>query len=265
MENLNAAVCRKSYVPHRNLCFFVLFKLIRSGEKPENARAPVCFSEIRSYRQWRPLSAQMARSGAGKQISNIGMLFLFSSEVTLRDNCYFNYLITGLWEIMPKRTYPFEGDSLPQMKVHVGEKQVNNGVSSDQRMRDVYDRTLSLLRAGAKTLAHKLNTSTEMDSIDVPFPPSPCKFRSTSNLKQMLLTDKLQLKPSDKIVNDIQVDLCGCTRLIDRSMNACYYCDQALCTSCQFMCANCTELFCQNCSLPVYNCKEQIMCINCYR
>jgi len=41
---------------------------------------------------------------------------------------------------MPKRACPFEGDLLPQIKVHVGEKQVNNGVSSDQRMRDVYSK-----------------------------------------------------------------------------------------------------------------------------
>ncbi|XP_011701417.1 PREDICTED: apoptosis regulatory protein Siva-like [Wasmannia auropunctata] len=165
---------------------------------------------------------------------------------------------------MPKRACPFEGDLLPQMKVHVGEKQINNGVSSDQRMRDVYNRTLSLLKAGAKALTtHKLNTSGQMDSVDL---SSPCKFKSTSNLKQMMLTDKLQLKTSDKVVNDIRIDLCGCGRLIDRStVSACYYCDQALCSSCQAVCANCTELFCQNCSLPIYNCDEQIMCLNCYR
>ncbi|KYN07780.1 Apoptosis regulatory protein Siva [Cyphomyrmex costatus] len=167
---------------------------------------------------------------------------------------------------MPKRTCPFEGDChlLPQMKMHVGEKQVNNGVSSDQRMRDVYSRTLSLLKAGAKVLSHKLNTSGQMDSVDLPQRPSPCKFRSTSNMKQMLLTDKLQLKTSDRVVN--VVDLCECYQLIDRStVSACYYCDQALCSSCQSVCANCSELFCQNCSVPVYNYKEQIMCLNCYR
>jgi len=166
---------------------------------------------------------------------------------------------------MPKRACPFEGDLLPQLKVHVEEKHVNNGVSSDQRMRNVYDRTLSLLKEGAKALVHKLNTSAQMD-LPSPQRLSPCKFRSTSNLKQMLLTDKLQLKTSNKIVNNVPIDLCGCGQLIDRSTgSACYYCDQGLCASCQAVCANCTELFCQNCSLPVYNCDEQIMCLNCYR
>lgn len=63
------------------------------------------------------------------------------------------------------------------------------------------DRTLSLLKAGAKTLAYKSNSSM-MDSTNLPVQhPSPCKFRSASNLKQMLLTDKLQLKASNKVVN----------------------------------------------------------------
>jgi len=138
-------------------------------------------------------------------------------------------------------------------------------------------KTLNLLKTGAKTLSHKLNTSGQMDSLDLSSPQcsSSYKFKSISNMKQMLLTDKLQLKTSDKVVNvgceiiltlgpsyivcdclfffqDIRVDFCECYRLIDQSIvSACYYCDQALCSSCQSVCANCSELFCQNCSLPV--------------
>ncbi|XP_050452718.1 apoptosis regulatory protein Siva-like [Cataglyphis hispanica] len=169
---------------------------------------------------------------------------------------------------MPKRPCPFEADLLPQVKVHVGQKQMNNGVLRDERMKDVYDKTLTLLKTGAKTLSYKLKASAQMDSIDLPFLQqlSPCKLKSTSNLKQMLLTDKLQLKVSNKIINDIQMDLCGCCRLIDQSIiSKCYYCDQILCSSCLFACAGCSETFCQNCSLSVYNCEEQIMCFNCYR
>ncbi|XP_011645109.1 apoptosis regulatory protein Siva-like [Pogonomyrmex barbatus] len=166
---------------------------------------------------------------------------------------------------MPKRAYPFEENLLPQMKVHVGQKQVDNGVSSDQRMKDIYDRTLSLLKAGAKALAHKLDTSAQ-DFVDLPSLESSLPCRSKSNLKQMLLTNKLKLKTNDKVINDMRVELCTCCRLIDRfTVNTCHYCDQALCSSCLSICADCSELFCQNCSLPVYNCKEQVMCLNCYR
>lgn len=136
------------------------------------------------------------------------------------------------------------------------------------------DKTLSLLKAGAKALSHKLNESTQMDSIDLPSPQPllSCKLKSASNLKQMLLTNKLQLIASDKIISvsflcllrfdfyvdlcnfisfqDIQVDLCGCCRMIDQSViSRCYYCDQILCTSCLSACVRCSELFCQNCCL----------------
>lgn len=169
---------------------------------------------------------------------------------------------------MPKRPCPYEADLLPQMKVHVGQRQMNNGVSKDERMKDVYDKTLTLLKTGAKALSYKLNASAHMDPVEL-YPLrqlSPWKLKSTSNLKQMLLTDKLQLKISDKVINDSRMDLCGCCQLIDQStISKCYYCDQILCSSCLSMCASCSEMFCQNCSLPVYNCEEQIMCLNCYR
>lgn len=168
---------------------------------------------------------------------------------------------------MPKRPCPYEADLLPQMKVHVGQRQMNNGASRDERMKDVYgkssvcfviqsvllkfqfsmhislyislyeykyinsllknrnlyvtfdntllhpfnilfllnflDKTLTLLKTGAKALSYKLNASVQMDPIELsPLRQlSPWKLKSTSNLKQMLLTDKLQLKISDKIIN----------------------------------------------------------------
>ncbi|XP_072758049.1 uncharacterized protein [Anoplolepis gracilipes] len=168
---------------------------------------------------------------------------------------------------MPKRPCPFEADLLPQIKMHVGQKQMDNGVSRDERMKVVYDKTLTLLKTGAQALSHKLNSSMQTDSIDLPpLQQLSPKLKSKSNLKQMLLTDKLQLKVSDKIINDIQRDLCGCCRLIDQStISKCHYCDQILCSSCLSACTRCSEMFCQNCSLPVYNYEEQIMCLNCYQ
>lgn len=39
---------------------------------------------------------------------------------------------------MPKRPYPFEDNLLPQLKVHVCQKQVDNGVCQEERMKNVY-------------------------------------------------------------------------------------------------------------------------------
>lgn len=166
---------------------------------------------------------------------------------------------------MPKRICPFEEDLQPQLKLHVGQKQVDKGVSSDERMKDVYDKTLNLLKAGAKIFSCRLNKSAQMDPTDLPLPQT-CKLKSMSNLKQMLLTNKLQLTASDKVINDVQVYMCDCGQVINQSVvNRCYYCDQVLCFSCLSSCAGCTELFCQDCSIPVYNCDEQNICLNCYQ
>lgn len=39
---------------------------------------------------------------------------------------------------MPKRPCPFEDNLLPQLKVHVGQKQIDNGVCQEERMKNVY-------------------------------------------------------------------------------------------------------------------------------
>jgi len=58
-----------------------------------------------------------------------------------------------------------------------------------------------MLKVGMKTFSDKLNTS-QMDlNLSSPQSPSLNKFKTTVNLKQMLLTDKLQLKVSDKIID----------------------------------------------------------------
>lgn len=36
---------------------------------------------------------------------------------------------------MPKRHYPFENDFRPQMKIHVGEKEIANGVGQASMLR----------------------------------------------------------------------------------------------------------------------------------
>ncbi|KZC08732.1 PREDICTED: apoptosis regulatory protein Siva-like [Dufourea novaeangliae] len=171
---------------------------------------------------------------------------------------------------MPKRLCPFEDDLPPQLKVHVGQKQVDNGICREERMKSVYGKTMELLKEGVKSLSRKLNSSMDMNSIDVYSPkvPSPCKIKQERNSKQMVLNNKLELLGVDKAIKDIQpkYDLCGCTRVVDKSMlSKCSYCDQVLCNTCIFECISCSESFCQNCSLPVYDCEERNKCLNCYK
>ncbi|KAG7212598.1 hypothetical protein KM043_012892 [Ampulex compressa] len=171
---------------------------------------------------------------------------------------------------MPKRACPFEDDLLPQIKVHVGQKQVNEGVCKEERMKDVYAKTLNLLKEGVKTLSRKLNVTDDilLDDLPLPMQPSPRKTKSERNLKQTMLNSKLELEPIKKNVNGTvpKYDLCGCSRVIDSKIpSKCYYCDQVLCFSCLLQCASCSESYCQNCCLSIYDGEERSMCLNCYQ
>ena len=171
---------------------------------------------------------------------------------------------------MPKRPCPFEGDLPPQLKVHVGQKQVDNGVCREERMQTVYGRTMDLLKEGVKSLSQKLNMSLEMNPADELPPKLPCpsKGKYERSTKQMVLNSKLELLGTDKAIKDIRpkYDLCECTRVINQNMfSKCSYCDQPLCSSCLCECVTCSELYCQNCSVPVYDNEERKKCLNCYR
>ncbi|XP_053970905.1 apoptosis regulatory protein Siva-like [Hylaeus volcanicus] len=171
---------------------------------------------------------------------------------------------------MPKRPCMFEDDLPPQLKVHVGQKQVDNGVCREERMKTVYGRTMDLLKEGVKSLSRKLNESMDMNLDDIlsSKASSSCRIKQERNSKQMVLNSNLELLKTDKAIKDVhpKYDLCECNRVIDQNTFCkCSYCDQVLCNSCLFECVSCLQLFCQNCSLPVYDYEEQKKCLNCYK
>ncbi|KAF7396221.1 hypothetical protein HZH66_007083 [Vespula vulgaris] len=165
---------------------------------------------------------------------------------------------------MTKRACPYEENLLPQLKVHVGQREIDNGIAEKERMKQVYDKTLNLLKEGVKEYSQNSNTS-QMELTELPLTKITSREMKPERSKQMILNSKLQLESSDKIISDAQVDLCGCCRVIDsNSTNKCFYCDQVLCTFCLCQCIKCCELFCQNCSLPIYDTERNHVCLNCY-
>ncbi|XP_015601301.1 apoptosis regulatory protein Siva [Cephus cinctus] len=169
---------------------------------------------------------------------------------------------------MPKRACPFDDNLSPQLKVHVGQKQVDNGVFKEARMKKVYDKTLNLLKLGAKELAQNENDdSIDTKPAEIFAPKVLCtnKSKSQQNLKQMILNNKLQLETTGKDIKDIPLGLCGCCRMIDQNESTkCCYCDKILCSSCLANCSKCFETFCKNCSLIMYDGGEHSLCLNCY-
>ncbi|XP_033216374.1 apoptosis regulatory protein Siva-like [Belonocnema kinseyi] len=161
---------------------------------------------------------------------------------------------------MTKRACPFESDVGRQLKVHVGQKEVNSGVLKEKQMQSVYDRTMNLLREGAKTMA--LNTSA--DDIKLNTSNIKCNSVDATKLKQTFLNNMLQIETTGTESQNFAVALCGCCRIID-SQSQCNRCDQILCTTCLTECADCLGSFCQNCSLLIYDNDERSLCLDCYR
>ncbi|XP_015520080.1 apoptosis regulatory protein Siva isoform X1 [Neodiprion lecontei] len=169
---------------------------------------------------------------------------------------------------MPKRMCEFDDDLAPQSKIHVGQREVDNGVEKETHMKKVYDRTLDLLMTGARELSQKMNKSIDLDLTDpVPSVIVPAaKSTPQQNFKQMFLNNKLQLETKGECAKTVPIGICGCCRVIDDyGSHNCYYCEKVLCSSCLAQCVKCLESFCQNCSIIAYDTREYNICLNCYQ
>ncbi|XP_043269265.1 uncharacterized protein [Venturia canescens] len=166
---------------------------------------------------------------------------------------------------MPKRDCPFEDHHLlPQLKVHVGQKHVNNGVNKHREMSKVYERTLSLLKHGSKEFDRKLSINQESETKMV----SPQKNHQgkTSGLKQMIFDDKLKLQSTEHNIEVSEQETCqACKTLAIVAYTRCFYCNNFKCSDCLKACTKCEEDFCNKCSLIVYEGGEHTECLACYR
>ncbi|KAI4498532.1 hypothetical protein M0802_006467 [Mischocyttarus mexicanus] len=153
---------------------------------------------------------------------------------------------------MTKRSYPYEANLLPQLKVHVGQKQVDTGVDEERRMKEVY---------GKENMNNDQMDLTELPSTLL---TSNKLIKPERASKQMVLNNKLELGNNIIFKHDKKVDVCRCFQVIDESLsNKCFYCEELLCPSCLNQCMKCHNLFCENCSLPKYDMGPSFVCLDC--
>ncbi|CAM9823748.1 apoptosis regulatory protein Siva [Lampetra fluviatilis] len=178
---------------------------------------------------------------------------------------------------MPKRPNPF-GDCAPlQWKTHVSQKQLNEGAQSRQRMQAVYERTKSLLFAGAQAAS----TDPPLASAGgVPASPRekghcgpPDESGATmprpgdaATRGQMYLGSRGQLllkPPVDAQQTSTHLVCSTCTRT-DGVHGRCSRCDRRVCRNCSQLCIGCASTFCTVCSAVDYNnhC-DAVFCFDC--
>ncbi|ESP01654.1 hypothetical protein LOTGIDRAFT_205137 [Lottia gigantea] len=189
---------------------------------------------------------------------------------------------------MPKRSNPF-GDSSPlQFKTHVGKKEVDMGVSRDENMKEVYEKTKEMLFKGAQKQyeidanANQIGWQMDVDA-DLGVEPLPGQMCFDKNgqltiaptLSQQNSTDSMmpavsvpsKFQFSDSSSTNVPANACcHCRKPFSQQTfsTRCYFCDKRLCFPCTRNCDKCNEKFCQMCSLLNYDeAFERAFCFNC--
>ncbi|GBP78863.1 Apoptosis regulatory protein Siva [Eumeta japonica] len=151
---------------------------------------------------------------------------------------------------MPKRSNPFVDDYIQQTKTRVGLKQFNN---NEERLRQIYEKTMKLLFQGAKLASVSKASSTIANNL-----------RKPDKMKQLFISNKGTLQQAGSLVpheasnKEIQ---CSCNEPLKEIM--CTYCDVWLCGSCCQFCKSCHRHYCKKCSFISED--DGSVCVSCYK
>ncbi|CAH0699419.1 unnamed protein product [Spodoptera exigua] len=117
---------------------------------------------------------------------------------------------------MAKRANPFVDDFIPQSKVHVGIKQFNN---NQDRLKQVYEKTLQLLFKGAKKCSSLDITHSEHTALS--------NTDKQDKMKQLFIGKDGSLLHSGKMVdNKLRLKQCTCGSNVE---SQCAYCEAGGC------------------------------------
>ncbi|XP_022105298.1 apoptosis regulatory protein Siva-like isoform X2 [Acanthaster planci] len=182
---------------------------------------------------------------------------------------------------MLKRTCPF-GESFPnQMKIHVGLKEVAEGVDKEKHMKEVYEKTLAMMFA-AQRQANELNKAQaadghhldngSMDSKEA----DGCHDNGCNTPHMDLLPGQCFLDEHGQIVIGKTVATkskedaapsrcCACHKpTAPVAVARCYACQDPMCPACLRRCLQCENGFCNMCSLINYDENwDRIFCLSC--
>ncbi|XP_050421301.1 apoptosis regulatory protein Siva-like [Adelges cooleyi] len=146
---------------------------------------------------------------------------------------------------MNKRKYPYGVDMCPQLKIHVGDKQVANGVMAQTKMIEIYERTKQLLFKNA-------GITFETDEPAVVTNKVPCDLKPSKQL-QLTFDGKLSKTESPKKVSTIYV--------LDNQQK-CTFCSK---TKNLDICGKCNDIYCNMCTFSLCNDDMNKICLTCYR
>ncbi|NP_001091260.1 SIVA1, apoptosis-inducing factor L homeolog [Xenopus laevis] len=158
---------------------------------------------------------------------------------------------------MPKRSYPFDSVSPLQLKTHVGEKELCQGVAGDTLMRDIFEKTKMLLFKGAKAVVGKQEHQRE-NGQDVSVPELPSGQTVIGHDGK--LCRNTQLRKST--LTGVSKACSSCVRSV-AAKETCSQCERYVCKQCCKVCSCCSAIICSFCTDVDHDNGEGLFCSAC--
>uniref|UniRef100_UPI00398F56F6 apoptosis regulatory protein Siva n=1 Tax=Pristiophorus japonicus TaxID=55135 RepID=UPI00398F56F6 len=184
---------------------------------------------------------------------------------------------------MTKRANPF-GDTAPlQWKVHVTQKELNEGVFGEKYKREVYEKTKSLLFNGAQAFMGEMWTGNLEENCTLVPVPKPTEDNSLNRSEDVcngcegseLLHGQTFLGHNGQLVkgslyshrSSIKPATMNCFICLKPSnfKEPCSQCDHLMCQHCSKVCDHCARICCSICSIADYNeAYDKVFCYECF-
>ncbi|NXN33442.1 SIVA protein, partial [Nycticryphes semicollaris] len=173
---------------------------------------------------------------------------------------------------MPKRSYPFGEAAPPQLKIHVGLRELSCGVRGEGYRREIFERTRRLLFKGAQAYMEGAWPAAATCAVSRSPEAGGEAQESGAGRRwsgQLLIgrDGKLLRQPvaTGKVSPPVGVSKAcsSCVRTADVK-EACSQCERSVCQSCSRFCGCCNAVTCSLCSTVDYgDMGEQVLCNGC--
>ncbi|XP_069807022.1 apoptosis regulatory protein Siva isoform X3 [Dendropsophus ebraccatus] len=148
---------------------------------------------------------------------------------------------------MTKRSYPFDSLAPPQLKTHVGQKELIQGVCGDSLKREIFERTKKLLFNGAKAIMGNQGNQNKTSNPEVETPVHELLTGQTT-----IGQDGKLHKSSRTSAQPVEGSRAcsSCVRSVGEK-EACKQCERYICRNCSKSCSCCSAVTCPNCTVLV--------------
>ncbi|CAH2328647.1 apoptosis regulatory Siva [Pelobates cultripes] len=159
---------------------------------------------------------------------------------------------------MPKRSYPFDGVTPQQLKIHVGQREMCESVLGERYKQEIFEKTKKLLFSGAKSVLQNAEHQNGKEE-------DHCTVPELLNGQTIIGQDgKLHRNTqAPKSLNMGNSKACSfCVRSVGEN-EACSQCERSVCKRCCMSCNCCSAAICSFCRVADSDPGERVFCTSC--